>query len=748
MITDPTVPSSEDVQQSKYYAHSLKDEPQEKWQTLECHLKAVAEMAARFAEPFGSADWAWNVGWLHDLGKGTNAFQSYLLRSNELDDSHYDADGSTSNHASTGAAWAEQHLGRRVGTILAYLSAGHHAGLPDWHTAETGHAALPCRLVEGRRNLSLLREWTPQVENQMRRLQRAPSYVREPGDFAPWIRMLFSSLVDADFLDTEGFMNRERATLRGEYPDLVELSDQFSAAIRTLEADAKPSTVNALRCTIRQACERAAVGAPGLYSLSVPTGGGKTLSAVAFALRHAGNHRSHGFRRIIYVIPYTSIIEQTAATLASIFGRENVVEHHSNLVPERETERSRMAAENWDAPIIVTTNVQFFESLYAARSSRCRKVHNIARSIVILDEAQLLPPRWLTPCVAAINQLVTNYGVTLLLATATQPALPGLKPVTEIIPATLDLYTCLRRTVIHPPASLSAPVRWDELANRLHEHRQVLCIVNTRRDCYDLYKQMPQGAIHLSALMCGRHRSAVIRLIKQRLRMGRPVRVVSTQLVEAGVDIDFPVVYRALAGLDSVAQAAGRCDREGRLTAAGTPGQVYIFVAPKPAPPGLLRKGEDRTRELLACEGLDVQQPETLRRYFELFYSAINDTGAEWLNERLVRDSVPNLAFQFRTAGNEFRLIEDRGQQAVFVRHGQSAKWLRSLRYAGPTRTILRALQRYTVSVSKWNFEQARADGLLEDLWQGEYWCWAPRYDRSVGLDLFGGGWTPDDLII
>lgn len=730
-----------------YYAHSRSGAPPEKWQPLDEHLHSVATKAKEFADFFQSGDWAWNAGWLHDLGKATNAFQAYLLRANELDDSTYGADGSVSNHASAGAALAIREQGDAAGKIQAYLSAGHHAGLPDWYTSETGHAALPCRLEEGQSNLARLGDVVSSVVAKLKETRCPPPFMKARGDCHLWMRMIFSCLVDADYLDTEKFMNPEKGDLRGNYPRLDELAADFFAAMDALEKNAEITPVNSIRKEIRLACEQAAEGDRGLFSLSVPTGGGKTLSAMAFAFRHAQRHREHGFRRIIYVIPYTSIIEQTARTLSEIFGRENVVEHHSNLTPERATERSNMATENWDAPIIVTTNVQFFESLYAAKPSRCRKLHNIVNSVVILDEAQLLPPQWLDPCVSVINQLVQQYGVTFLMATATQPALPGLNRTTEIIPPELDLYKRLRRTTLHVPESMTHPVGWDELALKLQEHRQVLCIVNTRRDCYDLYKAMPEGTLHLSALMCGRHRSAMIRLIKRRLKKSLPIRVVSTQLVEAGVDIDFPVVYRALTGLDSITQAAGRCDREGHLTAAGTSGQVHLFVPPKASPPGLLRKGEDKTRELLAIAGLDMQHPDTIHRYFELFYGALNNTGKEWLHDRLVKDANPDLAFQFRTAGKEFHIIEDQGQQVIFVRYGKSERWLNELRVIGPKRENMRALQRYAVNITKTNFDQAKSSGLIEDIWKSEYWCWAPQYDRCIGVDIFGNGWTPNDLI-
>lgn len=735
-----------DNNNSKLFAHSTNNSDMSGWQQLGEHLDGVACLAESFALSFNSGNWAWNAGCLHDLGKATNAFQSYLLRSNGMDDSEYDADGSISNHASTGAACAIATKGPLAGKVLAYICAGHHAGLPDWHTDTTGNAALSYRLEEGKRNLNTISDYNDLIVARLKETPRPPEFVNQKS-FHFWMRMLFSCLVDADFLDTERFMDQSKAQMRSKYPELSGLAKNFWNYMDAMERRVKATTVNIIRKEIREACESAAKNDQGLFSLSVPTGGGKTLSALAFAFRHLQYHQLNAFRRIIYVIPYTSIIEQTARTLANIFGRENVVEHHSNLSPEKETPRSRLAAENWDAPIIVTTNVQFFESFYAAKSSRCRKLHNVVNSTVIFDEAQLLPPEWLTPCVEIINQLVLNYGVTVLLATATQPALPGLLPATEIIPTRLDLYKRLRRTNINLPQSTTPPENWDVIARELKGHDQVLCIVNTRRDCYDLYKAMPEGTLHLSALMCGRHRSAMIRLIKLRLRKGLPLWVISTQLVEAGVDIDFPVVYRALAGLDSIAQAAGRCDREGSLTASGKMGQVHVFIPPKPAPPGLLRKGEDRMREIMNMTDLDLQDPVTFRRYFTMFYGALNSTGEEWLDERFVKNVNPRLEFQFRTGGREFQIIKNYGQ-AVFVSYGKSSKWLDQLRAIGPTRENMRALQRYAVNLSKAGFDRARASGLVENLWQDEFWGWLPEYDRKLGVDIFGGGWSADDLII
>ncbi|MEI6971296.1 MAG: CRISPR-associated endonuclease Cas3'' [bacterium] len=731
-----------------YYAHSREGRPQAEWQPLEEHLKAVADLAHKFAEPFGSGEWAWNAGWLHDVGKAAHEFQAYLLRENGLDDAEYDgAGGGRVNHSSAGAALAADRL-KLPGRILAYLAAGHHAGLPDWYSSDTAHASLSARLPEGRADLARIESQAEAVLSRMQTLLHAPGFVK-PDGLHLWMRLLYSSLVDADFLDTEAFMQPTESERRSGFLALPELKKLFDDHMIKKVQGSALTRVNAVRQEILAACREAAFQAPGVFSLTVPTGGGKTLSGMAFALDHALHH---GKCRIIYVIPYTSIIEQTAGTLAGIFGRDNVVEHHSNLGPEKETQRSRLASENWDAPVIVTTNVQFFESLYAAKAGRCRKLHNIVNSVVILDEAQLLPPELLTPCVDAMSQLAKNYGATILLSTATQPALPGIGPVREIIPPTANLYDRLRRVEYHVPILQEAvPVAWDALAAELRKHEQVLCVVNTRRDCYDLFNAMPSGTIHLSALMCGRHRSAVIRLIRWRLKKGMPIRVVSTQLVEAGVDIDFPVVYRALAGLDSIAQVAGRCNREGRLNDKGAMGQVYVFVPPKPAPRGLLLKGEGTTRELCALPNFDPQAPESFTNYFRLFYAKVNDTGSRF-RDLLVKDAA-DLHVQFRTAGADFRLIDDQAQRPVIVRYGKSSHLLTQLRFAGPTREIMRQLQRYTVNLPARMVDILLADGRLEEVAPRKSpgivaQCNLKLYDAKIGLDVYRESLPVEDLMV
>jgi CRISPR-associated endonuclease/helicase Cas3 len=531
-----------------------------------------------------------------------------------------------------------------------------------------------------------------------------------------------------------------------------------------METGAARTTVNEIRSQIRLACENAADEAPGLFALTVPTGGGKTLSSTAFALKHA---LKYGLKRIIYVIPYTSIIEQTADVLRGFLGSDNVLEHHSNFDPEKETSRSRLSSENWDAPIVVTTSVQFFESLYACKSSRCRKLHNIAESVVILDEVQLLPLRLMLPCAEAVKQLAAHYRTTVVLSTATQLNLPGINPsdVCEIIPAYLDLYHRLKRTEVEFPVDLSVRRTWDEIAAELSSFNQVLCIVNTRRDCRDLYEKMPEETIHLSAGMCGEHRSRVIAEIKRKLADGEPIRVISTQLVEAGVDIDFPVVYRAFSGLSSVAQSAGRCNREGRLDGFGC---VVVFMPPERTPIKDLRDGEDALEDILIKRpcGIDMDDTGIYPEFFSAVLQRANDSGqvfsrmlggyipAEFRNG--VMSPAEPLQYQFREAAAAFQMIDGVSQVPVIVRYGGNEELINLLYEVGPKRFLMRKLQRFVVNVPRARISELREKGMIVELTvpeckespSGVFVQTAPSaYREDIGFDVFGEGLKSEDFI-
>lgn len=730
------------------------------WQTLEAHSANVATLAATFAEPFGSAEFARLLGSIHDAGKARDSFQAYLMRANGIDDREYD--GGEHCHSGAGACWAVSSHGLPwgIGRILAYCVAGHHAGLPDWMNGDTPNGALGTRLkaecqVLGEKSLT---EWISKYEKEWR--TSCPKALPEcfPSDMlctckegtfenstlSFWIRMLYSCLVDADFLDTEAFIDQERAKNRAGYLSLQELSERFVQKLDAKQASSPNSPVNRIRARIRKVCEIAAEKEPGLFTLTVPTGGGKTLSSTAFAFRHA---LRYGKKRIIYVIPYTSIIEQTADVLREFLGSENVLEHHTNFDPGKETPRSRLASEDWDAPIVVTTSVQFFESLYAAKSSRCRKLHNIADSVVILDEVQLLPTHLLLPSLEAIRQLAKYYGTTVVLSTATQPRFPGFSIAKdrEMIPASFDLYGRLKRMEIEWPADFGIRRDWRELAAELRENRQVLCVVNTRKDCRELFEQMPEGTVHLSALMCGEHRSRVIRQIKDALSRGDPIRVISTQLVEAGVDFDFPVVYRAFTGLASVAQAAGRCNREGRLEGNG---RVVVFMPPSSSPRGELRKGEDALRELLECWPMEsVNSPAGYGEYFEGLYRRMNELGASFRDYFVAR--AKRCEFQFREGAAAFQMIDDQASCPVIVRYGGNDDLIESLRLVGPRRAIMRRLQRYVVQVPRNIIPVLLNKGFVEKMHDDIVVQTQPSlYSEVFGLDLFREGLREEELVL
>ncbi|MEQ1661349.1 MAG: CRISPR-associated helicase Cas3' [Thiobacillus sp.] len=725
------------------------------------HLKCVAALAADHARPFGAHDWAHLAGLWHDLGKYRPRFQHYIRNVSGFEaDAHIKGEAGKAPHSTAGAMLACDRFDA-AGRVLAHLIAGHHAGLYDWNSALS---SLEYRLQQedSRKELNEALAENPPADI-LYYGAFTPDLLAIPGGkdgFALWVRMLFSCLIDADRLDTEAYMDEGKSAQRGGWPDIQTLLEQFDVFMASKTTATDPTPVNQLRADILRQCRAKATDASGLFSLTVPTGGGKTLSSMAFALEHAKRYHK---RRIIYVIPYTSIIEQTADTFRDIFG-DAVIEHHSNAEtdPDKENHKSHLACENWDAPIVVTTNVQFFESLFAAKTSRCRKLHNIVDSVVVLDEAQLLPAEFLQPILDVLNLLTQHYGVTVVLSTATQPALAtreyfdaknnmrGLENVREIMDDPDALYAQLERVKVRLPADWNTPTSWDALADEIKQHDSVLTIVNRRKDARELWDLMPESTLHLSALMCGEHRSQIIQQIKARLKNGILTRVVSTQLVEAGVDVDFPVVYRALAGLDSIAQAAGRCNREGRIDK----GEVVVFVPPKPAPPGLLRKGEDACRSVLYAYPGQPLDRALFGKYFEKLYQAC-DLDAQDICTLLKVDGQ-TLAVNFRTAAEKFKLIQDEDSTPVIVRYcGECGRddsvivLLKKLNTEGPKRWLMRKLQRYTVTIHSREALKLLSQGDIEEVIPGLYvqvsdWLYHP----DLGLNPDGLPPKPTNCIV
>jgi CRISPR-associated endonuclease/helicase Cas3 len=525
--------------------------------------------------------------------------------------------------------------------------------------------------------------------------------------------------------------------------------------------------INALRASVLADCRKAGKnGGIGVYSLTVPTGGGKTLSSMAFALEHAVANK---LDRIIYVIPYTSIIEQNADVFREAIGDENVVEHHSNFDPDKKTDSKKkseeesdeelsddlkklqLATENWDAPVIVTTAVRFFETLFAARTSACRRLHNICNSVVILDEAQLVPIKHLTPILDTIRLLSTRYRTTFVISTATQPTwesregfngLPS-GSVKEIIHDVPALFNALVRVHINYPDRYDVPVTYEEMAEKLKRHDQALCIVPTRKSCRTLYNLLPKDFYHLSALMCGEHRSDVIAEIKEKLKNNQPVRVVSTNLVEAGVDIDFPVVYKALAGMDSMAQAAGRCNREGKLSGMG---EVYIFIPPEKPPVGELRKAADESLTLLKKGEYSPLDVKTYETFFKNVIWGAHTTDKGDVMTALTKD-VADMTIQFRTAADNFKIIENEEQYTIFVPYKEEGrKLIALLKKKGPEKWLLRKMQRYTVSIYKHNYHRLISEGRIIEIYPEIFMCLDIEYDLKTGLKVDDEPYDPDNL--
>jgi CRISPR-associated endonuclease/helicase Cas3 len=719
---------------------------------LEEHLRDAASLAGRFAEVWGASETAALAALWHDLGKYAAEFQAMITASDP--EAHLEGvpggPRQRINHSSAGALWAMQRFrGGGFGRLLAYPIAGHHSGLPDW-IGEEGRTGLKDRLNEGSHLDRTLKANPP------------PSILEAPlpstgiprgADAGLWVRMFASALFDADFLDAEAFFDPTVSPGRADWPALSSLLPKLDAHLARKSAKAQPTPVNRLRADVLHACRTAASHRPGLFSLTVPTGGGKTLSSLAFALEHAC---AHGLRRVIYAIPFTSIIEQTARVFREAIGSNAVLEHHSALGarPEAETVRSRLAGENWDAPLIVTTTVQLFESLFANRTSQLRKLHNLAGSVLVLDEAQALPPGVLRPVTAVLDQLVKHYRCSVVLCTATQPALgkvfDGFSPV-EIAPDPPALFRALDRVDITlPPAGNRRG--WDDIAGDIASAPQALAIVNTRRDCRTLHGRLPPGATHLSTWQCAAHRAILFRHIERRLAAGDELRVVSTSLVEAGVDLDFPIVLRAMTGLDSLAQAAGRCNRNGRLDK----GRFVVFRPEGTRPWGHIAQAIGATEAALRDHGEMPFEPAAFERFFDELYWAKGEEALDkyriaqllGLGAKLRREGDP-LDFRYRTAAEQFRMIED-NQETLVVPYDRAAREaIAALQRDGPDRHLLRRLQPFTVPVVRSAMLRLREALAVEDLDGITVLTKEDLYRPDVGLDLdLLGGPAIEDLIV
>lgn len=744
----------------EYHAHTPNDHGE--WHALAEHIRAVAHLAREFAVHFDAGALAYAAGLLHDVGKYHPDFQKYLADCyRDPTTKHRGPD-----HKAAGALMAQEH-----GLPLAMLTLplqGHHGGLHDrgdfqeWYAKKT----IPAERVRDAIALALadlpeLRDLTPPPMPM--HLLDAKTNHPSPTNTEFFLRMLFSALVDADYLDTERHFTGWKATARTYTLTLADLLARFNALPPHVSKPPPSRTVRDARDAMFATCVTAAAQLPGFFRLTMPTGGGKTRSGMAFALNHA---IAHGKRRVIVAVPFITITQQTAKAYRDIFEREGddhpaVLEHHSAATARNEADEAdpdyrrdaqwaRLAAENWDAPVIVTTTVQLFESLFAAGTSPCRKLHRLANSVIILDEAQALPPKLLPPILDALRELVAHYGATVVFSTATQPAFEQIAAfreiaATEIVPDHARYFAALTRVTYEWRIAQTYP--FDAVAEWIRDATQALAVLNTKGDALALLAALDDpDALHLSTLLCGAHRMAVIVDVRQRLSEGKPCRLVATQVIEAGVDLDFPLVLRALGPLDSVIQAAGRCNREGNLHR----GRVIVFrpETEKNMPQGAYHIGAKATKNMIERGAVDADNPDTARDYFRNLYGLLNLDQSSLA----VEIARARAAFNYPEVQRLFQMIDDATETVVITQYGttkqreQVGRLLTKLRGKyGSVRETLRELQPYTVSVRARLIPEYQRRGLITEVLPS-VWEWHGKYHKVSGL--FGEGLDTEKFIV
>lgn len=722
---------------AELYAHTPNDKGE--WHSLYKHLKNVAHLAQGFADKFGAGDLAYWIGLWHDLGKSNPEFQDYL-EACKLNEWHEKVP-----HAIWGAILAYELLGHNTEDDrwkeIALAIAGHHGGIDQ-------PGSLSQRLEEKTGNNQVILHNVVEYVKELPSAPKVtlPELTRTQREL--FIRMVFSALVDADYLDTEKHFNEKQYLLRQNQQRIESLWNKFNENQKQfLDAVDAETTVNNIRKEVYELCDKAAIGKPGIYRLTVPTGGGKTRSSLAFALKHTAENRMD---RVIVVIPYTSIIDQTAKEYRKILGTGAVLEHHSQVsVPADERQDSahvylRLASENWDAPLVVTTTVQLFESLFSNKPGRVRKLHNIARSVIVLDEVQTLPLELVTPTLDVLRELVERYCVSVVLCTATQPAFEDshyIEPfqgiqIHEIIPPKIyqEHFKKLERVEY---CQKEKPVSWQELADEISKEKQVMVVLNTRKDALSLIEALgnKEGVFHLSTLLCGIHRKLTLREVKRRLKKELPVKLISTQVIEAGVDIDFPIVCRAIGPLDRIVQAAGRCNREGKLQNSQR-GRVIIFEPSEGrTPKGPYKTGLEKAKLLLMQHDIsELHNPELYRIYFEKLFADIDTDKKKIQSHREVLD--------YPKVDSEYRLIEQ-NTVPVLINCQSATKRLKEWKYH-PCRRTWQRLQPLLVNMFDYEIQQLRSEGWLEPISDGLYLSMG-MYDRLKGL--IPAIYDPSDLI-
>ncbi len=695
-----------------FYAH-IRENGQ--MQTVDEHLKGTAERCGAFAAAFGERQRGELIGATHDVGKCSEAFQRRLLEN-----------GPKVDHATAGAL----ECAKVNEMFSAYCIIGHHGGLPDYGNSHADTSAAPTfigRLKNGRDQKIPPYQWNEKIQTLL-----LPKF-QDGFTRSLWVRMLYSCLVDADYLDTEEFMAPKERSSGDALPVLLERLKAYIAPWFPAK-----NQLNSYRCQILKQCQAAGDLPKGIYSLTVPTGGGKTVASLAFGLEHAVKHQ---MQRVIYVVPYTSIIEQNAQVFRDILGDQNVVEHHSGVAVDAEEVsshvlRQQLATENWDGPVVVTTAVQFFESLYSNRPSQCRKLHNIANSVVIFDEAQMLPSCHLRPCVGAIANLTAHFGATAVLCTATQPVFGDLVrefcpelSVREICPNAKELFDKFQRVTYRNGGKLTNEVLCDQMA----QMQQVLCIVNTRKTAQELFDRLPEeGRFHLSTLMYPAHRKQALDKIRHRLKNGQICRVVSTSLIEAGVDIDFPAVYRELAGLDSVIQAAGRCNREGKRPVEES---VVTYFEGERSAPLLQQVNIGAAREALK-QDRPPDDLETIHHYFVAWRSLMGTELDKSKAVEYLRKGYQGCAMPFRTVAENFHFI-DNATKTVYIPLEEGAVLCKRIQSGYANRADYRKAGQYSVSIYEHHYRALLEAGDILPVDEGSaVLVNLQLYDAQMGLSM------------
>jgi len=770
------------VGETRFFAHTP-TETDGKWHDLVSHLKRVAKLAHENASKFGAGELGQLAGLWHDIGKFNPAFQEYLKDCYEADLTGKKAPrGGSVPHAVYGAILASEQSATEAVEWLVPVIYGHHAGLPDRDRYSQALQNSEFRNVYDSllpATRTSVEEIEDSVEGEL--LSRPPTDLLQLEVF---IRMVFSALVDADFIDTEGHFEPEASRYREIKVRVDDLLRALNEKQEEKLSKAEPTKVNGVRREVYEACLEAADLSPGVFRLSVPTGGGKTRSGLSFALRHAVRH---GMDRVVVAAPYTSILDQTASEYRRIFeslGDGAILEHHSAVRRDEERggeqpddgleeiewskraeqmdearTRARLATQNWDAPLIVTTTVQLFESLFANRTSRCRKLHNLAKSVIVLDEVQTLPLGLLEPIVSVLEELVRRYHISVVLCTATQPALEersrymrGFSPdsIRDIVlkEAATGHFFHLQRVEYKVEKE---PLGWGEVARKLLDRspeRRALAVLNSRRDALSVLDALEDeaeflldGSIkHLSTLLCGAHRKDVLRDVRERLAKKKPCLLVSTQVVEAGVDLDFPVVFRAVGPLDRIVQAAGRCNREGLLDGLG---QVVVFE-PRDGgmPRGEYASAVGITRVLLK-EHVDLHNPDTFRRYFSDLYR-MGDQDAKGIQRLREKLDYPEVASRFRFIESPTEPVIVEYEERDPATEEARKRMMERIRREGLLRSgDHRRLQPYTVGL--FSHDLRDKEWMLDEIADGVR-VWTGAYDDLRGISVIRD--DPADLVI